>query len=157
MRWNAAVANPMGLIARTTLADGHRLQGPAKVISGGTPIFQNQRILLRGINAPEPNQACQWLINVIDCGKVSWTKFFDLVAFIYITSCSPQEPTEGAWVDLWLTEDLEFSRNMVLAGWVLMPPDHPARFRNVQTKVQTQRYGLCGAVVQIPWQSEAVQ
>ena len=157
MRWNAALAYPMGLSASTTLANDHRLQGPAKDISGDTPISQNQRILLREINEPEPDQACQWLIKVIDCGQVFWTAFFDQIAFIDITSRIHQEPTEGAWVDFWLTEDLKASRNLVFTGWVVVNTDNSARFRNVQTKAQAKRYGLWKGVLQMPWQSKAVQ
>ena len=157
MRWNAALACPIGLIVRTALADGNRLQGPAKAISDNTPIFQNRRIFLREINEPEPDQACQWLIKVIDCGQVFWTAFFDQIAFIDITSRIHQEPTEGAWVDFWLTEDLKASRNLVFTGWVLVNTDNSARFRNLQTKSQAKRYGLWKGRPQMPWQSKAVQ
>ena len=156
MRWNAALACPMGLIVRTAFADGNRLQGSAKVISGDAPIFQNQRILLRRINEPEPDQACQWLIKVINYGKVSWTAFFDLITFIYITSHIHREPTEKAWANFWRTEDLELSRSMVFTGWVLVPPDHSARFHNLQTKVQAKRYGQLKALLKMLWQSKAI-
>ena len=157
MRWNAALAYPMGSIARTALSERHRLPGPAKVISGDTSIFQNQRILPRGTNDPEPDQACQWFIKVIDCGKASWTAFFDLIAFIDITCRIHQEPTKAASVDLWLTENFEVSRNLVFTGWVLVNTNNAARFRNLQTKSQAKRYGLWKGRPQMPWQSKTVQ
>ena len=80
MRQKTALASLIGLMARTTLADGHRVQGHATVISADTLIVEDQLTYLYQINAPETGQTCRWLNKVIVCGKVSWTGLLDLIA-----------------------------------------------------------------------------
>ena len=62
------------------LADGHRVQSHATVISADTLIVQDQLTYLYQINARETGQTCRWLNKVSDCGKASWTALLDLIA-----------------------------------------------------------------------------
>ena len=80
MRQKTALAGLIGLMARTTLADGHRVQGHPTVISADTLIVQDQLTYLYQINAREMGQTCGWLNKVIVYGKVSWTELLDLIA-----------------------------------------------------------------------------
>ena len=80
MRQKKAPADLIGLMAGTTLADGHRVQGHATIISSDTLIVQDQQTYLYQINARETGQTCRWLNKVIVCGKVSWTGLLDLIA-----------------------------------------------------------------------------
>ena len=80
MRQKTALACLIGLMAGTTLADGHRVQGHPTVISADTLIVQDQLTYLYQINAREMGQTCRWLNKVIVYEKVSWTKLLDLVA-----------------------------------------------------------------------------
>ena len=80
MRQKTALAGLIRLMAETTLADGHRVQGHATVISADTLIVQDQLTYLYQINAWETGQACRWLNKVIVCKKVSWTALLDLIA-----------------------------------------------------------------------------
>ena len=80
MRQKTAITGPIGLRARTSLADGHRVQGHATVISADTLIVQDQLTYLYQINVRETGQTCRWLNAIIVCGKVSWTGLLDLVA-----------------------------------------------------------------------------
>ena len=81
MRQKTALAGLIGLMARTSLADGHRVQGQATIISADTLIVQGQLIYLYQINARETGQTCRRLNKVIFCGEVFWTGLLDLIAF----------------------------------------------------------------------------
>ena len=80
MRQKKAPADLIGLMAGTTLADGHRVQSHAIVISANILIVQDQLTYLYQIKALETGQTCRWLNKVIVCGKVSWTGLLDLIA-----------------------------------------------------------------------------
>ena len=80
MRQKTAITGLIGLMARTSLADGHRVQGHATVISADTLIVQDQLTYLYQINARETGQTCRWLNKVIVCGKGSWTGLLELIA-----------------------------------------------------------------------------
>ena len=80
MRQKTALACLIGMMAGTTLADGHRKQGHATVLSADTLIVQGQLTYLYQINARETGQTCRRLNKVSVCGKVSWTGLLDLVA-----------------------------------------------------------------------------
>ena len=80
MRQKTALACLIGLMAGTTLADGHRGQCHATVLSADTLIVQGQLTYLYQINVRETGQTCRWLNAIIVCGKVSWTGLLDLIA-----------------------------------------------------------------------------
>ena len=80
MRQKTALTGLIGLMAGTTLADSHRVQGHATVISAATLIVQDQLTYLYQINVRETGQTCQWLNKIIVCGKVYWTGFLDLIS-----------------------------------------------------------------------------
>ncbi|MDP6896113.1 MAG: hypothetical protein QF510_03955 [Rhodospirillales bacterium] len=80
MRQKTALAGLIGLMARTSLADGHRVQGHATIISADTLIVQDQLTYHYQINSRDTGQTCRWLNKVSDCGKVSWTALLALIA-----------------------------------------------------------------------------
>ena len=80
MRQKTALAGLIGLMAGTTLADGHRVQGHATVISAHTLFVEDQLTHLYQINAWETDPTCQWLNKAIVCWKGSWTGLLDLIA-----------------------------------------------------------------------------
>ena len=140
MRWNSVLAYSMGLKIKPALADVQRPQGSAKVISGDTLTFQDKHRLLRGLNEPTPHLTCRWFIKVIDSS-------FRI----------RQELGDSANVYHCLIESVGVSRNMLLTGWASGSLDDPARRRNALTKIIAMRYGLLRGMLEMPWQSKAVQ
>ena len=80
MRQKTALADLIGLMVGTTMANGHRVQIHATVISADILIVQDQLTYLYQINAWETGQTCRWLNKVSGCGKESWTALLDLIA-----------------------------------------------------------------------------
>ena len=140
MRWNSVLAYSMGLKIKPALADVQRPQGSAKVISGDTLTFQDKHRLLRGLNEPTPHLTCRWFITVIDS-----------------TSRIRQELDDSANVYHCIIEGVEVSRNMLLPGWASGSLDDPARRLNALSKIIAMRYGPWKGMLEMPWQSKAVQ
>ena len=140
MKWNPVLAYSMGLKNKPALADIQRPQGFAKVVSGDTMWFQDKYILPRGFNEPELHLTSRWLI-----------KFIDSASRIL------QELSASASVYHYLIKGVEVSRNMLFTDWASGLLDDPARRRNVLTKLITMRYSLWKEMLEMPWQSRAVQ
>jgi endonuclease YncB( thermonuclease family) len=134
------------------------VRGAALAIDGDTLSIAGQSFHLRGIDAPEGSQTCQWPEKEIPCGDIARWALMDLIAGAAV-SCRPEGAVleNGGRVALCASGGFDLSANMVHTGWALADPDTGGAYREAEARARRNRHGMWKGDFTAPWEWRAQQ
>jgi endonuclease YncB( thermonuclease family) len=118
------------------------LSGPAQVIDGDSIVVAGERIRLRGIDAPEQDQACirsgrNWM-----AGRESAAFMVDLVAGKTVECDRIESDKYGRTVAICFVEDRDIGAAMVRAGWAIAYRRFDKRYVAAEETAKTAKSGI---------------
>lgn len=121
------------LVARLDRIETRNEQGRATVNDGDTITLGQERIRLRGIDAPEYTQICR--INSADyaCGRQARQALVDLIGGRPVSCTGWQRDRYGRLLGDCRVGDLDLNRALVAAGWAVAYGGYDAEERTART------------------------
>jgi len=105
--------------ARLGSSDHLRLEGQVRVTDGDSIVLDNERIRLRGIDAPELNQTCGKDGASYPCGRMARDELVGLTNGKPVTCQGSERDRYGRLLAVCLAGGVEINRRLVRSGWAV--------------------------------------
>lgn len=138
--------------ARLGRFDQLRLEGQARVTDGDSIVLDNERIRLRGIDAPELNQICGKDGAYYPCGRMAHDELVGLIDGKPVNCQGNERDRYGRLLAVCLAGVVEINRQLVRSGWAVAYGD----FEGEEDAARQAGLGLWGASFDRPqdWRSK---
>lgn len=147
--WLGAILLAAGT-AWPAVAAGLDITGPAKVIDGTTLEVTGRVIRLYGIDAPDPEQTCQWPEKAIPCGNLARLALMDLTTGAEV-ACQPRAKDErGRIVAICFAGGFDVGRNMVHTGWAVADREISTAYVDTEEKARQAKHGMWRGTFAMP-------
>ena len=126
--------------------------GQIKVVDADTIVFNEEKIRLYGIDAPETNQYCYVNREAWPCGKQATKYLKNLLkdVSLYSLNCKiSSKDRYGRSIGVCYLEDNNINRNLVENGWALAYREYSKDFIHNEKLASKKKVGI--------WQSEFVE
>jgi endonuclease YncB( thermonuclease family) len=119
------------------------LTGPARVIDGQTLEVGGTTLLLYGIDAPGPGQACARDGRPYDCAQEAGWALAERVGRHWLRCPERAQDQSGrARVTCYLAADIDVNAHMVRQGWALARRDEEPAYGTLEDLAKSERLGL---------------
>ncbi|MBL6946593.1 MAG: thermonuclease family protein [Rhodospirillales bacterium] len=122
------------------------------VIAGDIIEIEGQRVHLFGIDAPEPDQTCEWPNKTIPCGRIAATALMDLIFKAEVKCDTRGRDDNGQVIARCRADGFDISRNMVHTGWALADRNSGTVFLETENKAKAAKRGLWRGRFLMPWE-----
>lgn len=147
-----ALAGLVWSVTAGSVAEAQETRGAARAVDGDTLEIAGRIFHLRGIDAPEPGQTCDWPERTIDCGEIARLALMDLVAGAAV-ACMPAGTTaDGEATALCVAGGFDLSANMVHTGWALADPQSGGEYADIEARARAARRGVWKGGFDPPWE-----
>lgn len=127
----------------TVAAGAADLNGPARVIDGGTVEIGGTEIRLYGIDAPAPGQACVRNGRPYDCVQEAGWALAERVGRHWLRCLERgRDPSGHARTTCYLANDIDVNAHMVRQGWALARRDEEPAYGALEDLAKDERLGL---------------
>lgn len=129
----ALILGLLGLIvARLDRVDTKTLTGALLVNDGDSITLGDERIRLRGIDAPELNQTCRRNGATYPCGRDAKSALRDLIAGRPVTCAGWERDRYGRLLGSCRADATDLNRSLVTEGWAIAFGDFEAEERSAR-------------------------
>ena len=133
----------VALILLTVAAGAADLNGPARVIDGGTVEIGGTEIRLYGIDAPGPGQACARDGRPYDCAQEAGWALAERVGRHWLRCQERGQDASGRTrATCALVNDIDVNAHMVRQGWALARRDEEPAYGALEELARGERLGL---------------
>jgi len=136
-----------------TPALSEELIGKAKIVDGDTLEIVDQRVHLRGVDAPEREQECTSRKGkVYKCGLQSIRYLFGMLRNQTLTCTGEARSADGGLIASCKIRWLDVNAQIVLDGWAFSDAPNGDLYRREEDAARSRREGLWrGGEVEEPW------
>jgi endonuclease YncB( thermonuclease family) len=145
------------MLLGATAALAADLNGPARIVDGGTIEIGTTTIRLHGIDGPKPGQVCARGGARYDCAQEAAWALAERIGRNWVRCLERWQDENGRSVaSCYMAADIDINAHMVRQGWALARRDENDGYAPLEEAAKRERLGLWAGTFD-PWQLPAKQ
>ena len=136
----------------TAIAKETVISGVPRVVDGDTIVFNDDRVRLHGIDAPESKQQCLIGGENYECGKNATVGLRKFIGDEIVTCVSSKKDRYQRLIAVCTLGGIDINAAIVEAGWAVAYRRYSKDYVHAETQAEEAGVGIWAGSFELPWE-----